>query len=117
MASQVDKRCDLAQREAEPLRRFDHAENGEVLVRVFPVSTGAPSRLGEEAATLVVAQGLHIDPGRVGQLTAAQGTRASRLPDHLGPADKRRQNPRICRWHRNIEHNPITVALDLEREE
>ena len=49
---------DLVEGEPEPLRRLDHLQGDDRLLRVQPVPAEAAVRLGEQAAAFVVAQGL-----------------------------------------------------------
>jgi hypothetical protein len=52
----------LVEAEAEPLCCLDHAQYGDGFRRIEPVPTRAAVGLGQQAATLVVPQGLLIHP-------------------------------------------------------
>ena len=62
---------DLGEREAEPLRLLDRADEAHRLVVVGAVPGGRAVGLGQEAAPLVVAERLDVDPGPGGCLTDA----------------------------------------------
>jgi hypothetical protein len=71
-AAPVQQIGDLVEGEAEPLRGLDHAQHGDGLPRVHAVSAGAPPGFGEQAAPLVVAQGLDVHARGRRDLPAAQ---------------------------------------------
>ena len=61
----------LIQSEAETLCCLDDPEHGDGLGRIEPMTAGTAGRLGEQAATFVVPQGLLIHPSGLSHLSAA----------------------------------------------
>jgi hypothetical protein len=65
----VEQLGDLVEGEPEPLRRLHHPQQRHRLVVVLAMPAQGTPWFGEQAAAFVVAQGLHVHPGRDGQLT------------------------------------------------
>ena len=74
---------DLVEGEAEPLRGLDHPQHGDRVRRVDAVPAERALRLGEQAAALVVAQGLRVHAG------GARRAARERSPGHARPATRR----------------------------
>lgn len=70
-AADLQQIGDLIEGEAQTLRCFDHPQHRDRLGRIEAVTTEGSIRLVQQAAAFVVAQGLNIDPGRVGHLATA----------------------------------------------
>jgi hypothetical protein len=69
--SGLEKISHLVEAEAEPLCCLDHPHHGDGFRRIEPVPARAAVGLGQQAATLVVPQGLLIHPRRASNLSAA----------------------------------------------
>ena len=76
VTSRLEELGDLVQGEPQALGRLDHPQGGHRLFRVEPVASQASVGLGDDAAAFVVAQGLDVDPDRLGDLA---GSRARSL--------------------------------------
>ena len=72
VAPGVQEPGDLVELEPQPLRRLDDPQSRDRVGRVHAMPAGGPAGLLEEPASLVVAQGLEVDPGGRGDLAAAQ---------------------------------------------
>ena len=103
---QVQELLHVIEREAEVLRTLDEPQDLDGVRPVVPVTRVTPGWLAEEAAALVVADGLEVDAGLPGQLTCFHASTINPVPGYR----VKRRVPRRRPWRRERVRAPGSRA-------